>query len=172
MGHGHHHHHHGHSHDHTHRHEHDHHDHSHSHSHGMGHNHAHGEVEHLHSHVHGTSSREKVEELKVLATSFVDGFRAADDKTSYLRLAGIPFQKTGKDGLTMSLVDAAIASNWQIGTASPAFASRELVYMPFPGNMVSHRETMTFTYVSLTERADIDLVDLLSERIENGETNQ
>ena len=169
MGHGHHHHNHGHSHDHTHGHDHH---HDHSHSHGMGHNHAHGEVEHLHSHVHGTSSREKVEELKVLATSFVDGFRAADDKTSYLRLAGIPFQKTGKDGLTMSLVDAAIASNWQIGTASPAFASRELVYMPFPGNMVSHREIMTFTYVSLTERADIDLVDLLSERIENGETNQ
>ncbi len=113
-----------------------------------------------------------MEELKVLATSFVDGFRGAEDKTSYLRLAGIPFQRPGKDGLTMSLVDAAIASNWQIGTASPAFASRELVYMPFPGNMVSHRESMTFTYVSLTERADIDLVDLLSERIENGETNQ
>ena len=138
----------------------------------MGHNHAHADADHLHSHVHGTSSRERVEELKVLSTSFVDGFRGAEDKTSYLRLAGIPFQRPGKDGLTMSLVDAAIASNWQIGTASPAFASRELVYMPFPGNMVSHRETMTFTYVSLTERADIDLVDLLSERIENGETNQ
>lgn len=122
--------------------------------------------------MHGTSTRERTEELQVLATSFVDGFRAAEDKTSYLRLSGVAFQRKGSDGLTMNLVDAAINSNWQIGTASPAFASRELAYMPFPGNMVSHRETMTFTFVSLTERADIDLVDLLAERIENGEINQ
>ncbi|MEP3301339.1 MAG: hypothetical protein ABJO05_05165, partial [Roseibium sp.] len=96
---------------------------------------------------------------------------SAEDKISYLRLSGIPFQKPGSDGLTLNLVDAAIASNWQIGTASPAFASRELVYMPFPGNMVSQRETMTFTYVSLSERADVDLVDILRERIASGETN-
>lgn len=156
MAHAHHHHPHGHSHDH--------------HDHGPGHNHSHGH-DHLHSHVHGTSNHEKTEELQVLATSFVDGFRSAEDKISYLRLSGIPFQKPGNDGLTLNLVDAAIASNWQIGTASPAFASRELVYMPFPGNMVSQRETMTFTYVSLSERADVDLVDILRERIASGETN-
>lgn len=158
MRHSHRHHHHHHSHGHSHDHDHPHHEH------GLGHNHAHGPADHLRSHVHGTSSRERIEELKVLATSFIEGFRAADDKTSYLRLAGIPFQRSGADGLSLNLVDAAIASNWQIGTASPAFASRELVYMPFPGNMVSHRETMTFTYISLTERADVDLLDLLGDR--------
>ncbi|WP_417672060.1 hypothetical protein [Roseibium sp.] len=156
----------GHSHHHHHHHDHDHHhDPAPHHDHGVGHNHGHSDGVHLHSHVHGTSDREQAEELKVLATSFVDGFRAAEDKTSYLRLAGIPFQRPGADGLTMNLVDAAIASNWQIGTASPAFASRELVYMPFPGNMVAHRETMTFTYVSLTHRDDIDLTELLKDRL-------
>ena len=49
------------------------------------------------------------------------------------------------------------------------FASRELVYMPFPGTMISERETMTFTYVSLTERNDVDLIDLLTERLNDGE---
>ena len=102
----------------------------------------------------------------MLAASFIDGFRAADDKTSYLRLAGVPFQRPGRDGLTLNLVDAAIVSNWQIGTASPAFASRELVYMPFPGSMVSSRETMAFTYVSLTAREDVDLLDLLVDRLD------
>ena len=160
-GHDHDHHHgHGHSHDHG-----GHHHHHHDHGHGPGHNYAHG-VDHLHSHVHADSARERIEELKTLSTAFIEGFRAAADKTSYLRLAGIPFKRTGADGLAMHLVDAGIASNWQIGTASPAFGSRELVYLPYPGGMVTARETMTFTYVSLTERADIDLAEILAAREE------
>lgn len=135
--------------------------HMHDHS-GVGHNHA--ESDHLHSHVHGQSEADHAEELKVLSTSFVEGFRAAEDKTSYLRLSGIPFQRKGSDGLTLNLVDATIVSNWQVGTASPAFGSRELAYLPFPGPMVEARETMNFVYVSLTERADIDLLTLLGER--------
>lgn len=139
---------------------------NHHHHHGPGHNHHHHDADHLHSHVHGDSARERLEELQTLATNFIEGFRSASDKTTYLRLAGIEFQVPGSDGLTMNLVDASIASNWQIGTASPAFASRELVYMPFPGNMVAHRENMTFTYVSLTQRQDIDLLTLLEQRLD------
>ena len=142
--------------------------HAHAHDHGVGHNHDAMAIEHLHSHVHGTSATERREEVQILAASFIDGFRSAGDKTSYLRVARIPFQRTGTDGLTLNLVDAAIVSNWQIGTASRAFASKELVYMPFPGSMVTARETMTFTYVSLSERRDIDLLDILAERLEDG----
>jgi len=151
----------GHSHSH-----HGHHQHHHDHDHAHPNDHNHGGPDHLHSHVHGTPASERAEELQTLSASFIDGFRQAEDKTSYLRIAGIPFHKEGTDGLRQHLVDAQIVSNWQIGTASPAFASRELVYMPFPGPMVGQRETMTFTYVSLTERADIDLLTLLSHRLE------
>ncbi len=154
-------------HDHHHTHSHDHHHHDHDHHHHHGHNH--GGADHLHSHVHGASDAERADELQALATSFIDGFRSAEDKTSYLRLAGVPFHQAGKDGLVQHLVDAKIVSNWQIGTASPAFASRELVYMPFPGSMVSERETMTFTYVSLTERLDMDLIDILTNRLKTGD---
>lgn len=143
------------------------HDHASDHSHPHGHNHA--EHDHLHSHVHGTSDADRAEELQALATSFIEGFRSAEDKTSYLRLAGVPFHRTGRDDLVQHLVDAKVVSNWQIGTASPAFASRELVYMPFPGSMVEGRETMTFTYVSLTERTDSDLLEILSNRLEKGD---
>ncbi|MEJ8476697.1 hypothetical protein [Roseibium algae] len=150
-----------------HRHDHGH-QHAHDHSHGKNHLHGHNHPgpDHLHSHVHGTSPKERTDELQTLAASFIDGFRAAEDKTSYLRLASIPFQLEGEDGLTQHLVDAKIVSHWQIGTASPAFASRELAYMPFPGSMVQSRETMTFTYVSLTNRDDIDLLTLLNKRLE------
>ena len=149
--------HHHHSHDHGHDHGH-HHGHDHSHDHPHTHNHEH---DHLHSHVHGDSGSEQRAELQTLATQFVQGFREAKDKTSYLRLAQIDFQRQGSDGLTMHLVDANINSNWHIGTASPAFGSRELVYMPYPGEMVMERETMTFTYVSLTQREDVDLMNIL-----------
>lgn len=137
--------------------------HHHAHSHDHAHPHTHNQTsgEHLHSHFHADS---RADELQVLSTQFVDGFRVAEDKTSYLRLAGIPFSKVGSDGLKMHLVDASIVSNWQIGTASPAFASKELSYMPYPGEMVSTRETMTFTYVSMTERNDVDLLDILAQK--------
>lgn len=150
-----------------HHHHHDHHHHDHDHPHPHDHNHS--SPDHLHSHVHGASPAEKADELQALATSFIDGFRAADDKTSYLRLARVPFHRPGTDSLIQHLVDAKIVSNWQIGTASPAFASRELVYMPFPGEMVSERETMTFTYVSFTERTDIDLITVLTDRLNTGD---
>lgn len=148
-------------------HSHDHHDHEHSHSHthdhdhphGPGHNHAHGEGEHLHSHLHGSPEDERREEIGALCAAFVEGFRAASDKPSYLKFAGVPLKRIGEDGLTMYLVDAAITSNWQLGTASPAFASRELSYLPYPGAMVAERETMIFTYVSLTGRVDVDLAE-------------
>lgn len=137
-------------------------DHDHNHDHPHTHNHEH---DHLHSHVHGDSGSEQRAELQTLATQFVDGFREAKDKTSYLRLARVDFQRPGTDGLAMHLVDTNITSNWQIGTASPAFGSRELVYMPFPGEMVSERETMTFTYVSFTEREDVDLMTILKSNL-------
>jgi hypothetical protein len=146
------------NHDHPHHHGHGH------HHHGPGHNHAHDHGEHLHSHVHGDAAKERAEELRVLAEAFLDGYRKADDKTSFLRVAGVPFKRKGADGLAMHLVQTRIESNWQLGTASPAFGSRELVYLPYPGEMVSERETMTFTYVSLTERTDIDLTDILADR--------
>ena len=145
--------------------DHKHHHHPHE-GHGIGHNHAHDDADHLHSHLHGSSDEDRIAELQVLATSFIEGFRSAADKTSYLRLSGIPFQRPGSDGLTLNLVDANINCNWQVGTASPAFGSRELVYMPFPGSMISERESMTFTYVSLTERADIDLLTLLETHLD------
>lgn len=145
------------------------HDHEHSHVH-PGHNHP--DHDHLHSHIHSDTAKDKLDEIQALATSFIEGFRQAEDKTSYLRLSGVPFNRPGNDQLIQHLVDARIESHWQIGTASPAFASRELVYMPFPGTMIEDRESMTFTYVSLSERADIDLLEILSNRLENGDLSK
>ncbi|MEM9369704.1 MAG: hypothetical protein AAGA26_00975, partial [Pseudomonadota bacterium] len=52
------------------------------------HNHPHGD--HLHSHLH---DGDDAAEMQLLATQFIDGFRDARDKMSYLRLAGVPLER-------------------------------------------------------------------------------
>lgn len=142
------------------------HDHDHPHGHDRPmHNHA-GEGA-LHSHLRGGRVAAR-DELQALAESFIDGFRAAEDKVSYLRLAGVPFGMPGPDGLDRKLVDVTIAEGFQVATASPAFGSRDLVYLPFPGEMVAARTALTLVYVSLTGRTDLDLIDHLSARFAEG----
>jgi hypothetical protein len=139
---------------------HDRHDHGRDHQHhGPGHNHSIGHE--LRSHLHGEGARD---ELRALAAAFIDGFRQAEDKTSYLRLAGVPDTIDGPDGLARRLVDVTVTDGFQVATASPGFGSRELVYIPYPGAMVRPRTTLTLTYVSLTGRSDVDLQQFLDER--------
>ncbi len=136
-----------------------HHDHDHAH-HGHGHNHAHGD--HLHSHMH---HEDEAADLQVLATQFIDGFLQAADKTSYLKLAGVPFERLGAGGATaLKLIDVELKTDWQVGTASPSFGSRELSYLPFPGQMVQERTNMSLVYVSMDEKSVLDIRDFLHQR--------
>ncbi|MEL6920246.1 MAG: hypothetical protein AAFO77_04360 [Pseudomonadota bacterium] len=120
-----------------------------THHHGPGHNHEH-DHDHMHSHVHTDPEKERMVRLQALATSFIDGFRKADDKPAFLELAGIPQTREGSDGLKMHLIDATIESKWQLGTASPAFASRELVHLPYPAALVYRSGSRP--HVRLTKR--------------------
>ncbi|MEM7710881.1 MAG: hypothetical protein AAF264_09080 [Pseudomonadota bacterium] len=125
----------------------------------VGHNHAH---DHLHSHM---PAQDKAADLQVLTTQFIDGFVQATDKTAYLRLAGVPFERPGIGGATaLKLVDVDLRTEWQVGTASPSFGTRELSYLPFPGEMVAERTNMSLVYVSLDEKSLLDVRDFLAER--------
>ncbi|MEM9032047.1 MAG: hypothetical protein AAGB18_05320 [Pseudomonadota bacterium] len=126
----------------------------------IGHNHAH--PDHLHSHM---PPADAAEELRVLARQFIDGFVQAVDKMAYLRLAGVPFERPGTDGAaTLKLVDVEMTTGWQVGTASPSFGTRELSYLPFPGEMVEERTNMGFVYVSLDEKYRLDVLEFLLNR--------
>lgn len=134
--------------------------------HGHGHNHAHGD--HLHSHMH---REDEAADLQVLATQFIDGFLQASDKTSYLKLAGVPFERRSKEGdKALKLIDIELKTDWQVGTASPSFGSRELSYLPFPGQMVQERTNMSLIYVSMDEKSVLDIRDFLYKRKEEIET--
>ncbi len=146
-------------HDHPHGHHHHHHDHGHSH--GPGHNHA--DADHLHSHMH---EQDPAADLQVLAAQFIDGFVQAADKQAYLRLAGVPFEKPGATGPTaLKLIDVELKTEWQVGTASPSFGSRELSYLPFPGQMITERTNMALIYVSMDEKVVTDIREVLKSRM-------
>ena len=112
---------------------------------GAGHNHDH--ADHLHSHL---APADDAADLQVLTKQFIDGFQTAADKTSYRRLAGVPFEIAGNARQpSLKLVDVALNTEWQIGTASPSFGSRELSYLTYSGEMLTERTNMAFVYVSI-----------------------
>ena len=125
----------------------------------IGHNHAHGD--HLHSHV---AEADRAKDIQVLATQFIDGFTVAKDKMAYLRLAGVPLEiEAPEGGPSMKLVDVQLTTEWQVGTASPALGTRELSYLPYPGDMVTERTNMGFVYVSIEAKKVVDLRDFLED---------
>ncbi|MEO0401133.1 MAG: hypothetical protein AAF214_02035 [Pseudomonadota bacterium] len=125
----------------------------------IGHNHA---ADHLHSHL---KPEDEAADLQVLCAQFIEGFREAKDKAAYLNIAHVPLEiPCSSGGPGLKLVDVALTTEWQVGTASPSFGSRELSYLAFPGDMIIERTNMAFVYVSSQRREDRDLRGFLAER--------
>ena len=137
------------------------HPHAHEHAHPHDHNQS-GGAAHLHSHPHGPAGNVAHDDrVQDFIDNFIAGFRASEDKPGFLRLAQVPFEIHGDDdGPALKLVDVTIEDAFQVATASPAFASTELVYHPYPGRMVRQRTDMRFVYVSLTTRRDVMLAEM------------
>ena len=84
----------------------------------------------------------------LLERAFVEGFRAATDKVSFLRLAGIPLE-TDIDGEPgYKLMEVRLADTFMVGSAAPGFGGGALVYHPFPGELVRHAAELGFVYCS------------------------
>ena len=116
---------------------------------------------HLHSHI---TNEDKSEDLKDITSQFIEGFLSASDKMSFLRLAGVPLEITPEgEEQKMKLVDVQLTTEWQVGTASPSFGSKELSYLPFPGEMIKERTNMNFVYVSINKKQINDLRSFLRD---------
>jgi hypothetical protein len=133
--------------------------------HAGGHNHP-PDHRHLHSHPHGDPQAAAPgtprDDSDLLADALMEGFDAAEDKPSFLRMARIPDHLHGPGGEVLRLVDVELRYAYQVGTASPAFNAEELVYLPFPASLVRERADMVFVYVSLQSRRDVSLGEMVS----------
>ena len=131
-----------------------------------------GHIGHTHSHNDYLQSHLKPEDqaadLQVLPAQFIEGFVQASDKAAYLKLAGVPLERPGQSGETaLKLVDVELTTEWQVGTASPSFGSRELSYLPYPGEMIRERTNMALSYVSMEEKDKLDIRTFLADREEH-----
>ena len=112
------------------------HDHSHSHDHAHPHSHSHVHP-HGHSHLHGHNAHgasqwqtphlpegeeaappsPEAQDMDLVERAFFDGFTSAPDPTSFLRLSGIPFEASDKEGARM-----VFAAGWS-RTSPPTWAA-------------------------------------------------
>ncbi|CCQ74551.1 hypothetical protein [Magnetospira sp. QH-2] len=104
------------------------------------------------------------DEYHLVERAFIDGFRGAPDKQAFLKLSRIPLEVEGEG---LKLVEVRIEDTHTVGTASPGFGAPELVYHPLPAEMVVTSTGLSFVYVSMKERREMSLADLLALRGES-----
>ena len=107
----------------------------------------------------------KKEDYAALESAFVDGFRQARDKQGFLRLTRIPLELEGAGQAGLKLMQVVIEEAFDVGRASPGFGSRELVYHPLPGNLVTTQSQLRFRYVSADELRELTLAEVLGNRV-------
>ena len=102
------------------------------------------------------------EDYEALESAFIDGFRGAGDKQGFLRLAHIPLELHQPDRPGLKLMQVLVEEVFEVGRASPGFASRELVYHPLPGPLVTARAKLRFRYVSAEDLSELSLAEVLA----------
>ena len=136
-------------------HDHHHHPHPHPHPHPMaGHNHAAApqkvvqwQAPHRENGDDSPDSHEAGEpDLDLVEAAFVEGFVAASDPTSFLRLAQVPFTAGAADGAVLSLLRVEVDCVADVGALTPHMGGASFHYDPLPARMISRRKRLRLVY--------------------------
>ena len=137
------------------------HDHPHGHSHLYPHDHPHPHARPGHNAARETAqwqtphlppghAHEPVtpgeRDLDLVEASFVEGFTRCSDATSFLRLAGIPFEGVAADGRRLHLLRVEIEDLTDVGSVVPLLGGEGMRYDPLPEKLVSRRRYLSFAY--------------------------
>ena len=85
-------------------------------------------------------------DLDQVETAFVDGFAAAIDPTSFLRLANIPFETVSTDGAKLVLLRVETEAIVDVGSVMPHLGGTSFRYDPLPAAMTARRRRLRFVY--------------------------
>jgi hypothetical protein len=85
-------------------------------------------------------------DVDLVEDAFLDAFPKAEDPTSFLRLAGVPFIGETAEGSRLSLLRVEINRATDVGTVTPHLGGGSHRYDPLPAKMASSRETLAFVY--------------------------
>jgi hypothetical protein len=84
-------------------------------------------------------------DLDLVEESFREGFRAARDPVSFLRLAGIPLALRLADGRCAHLLRVEEEERTDVGAVSPKLGGGHVV-RPLPAKLVGRRRRLRFVY--------------------------
>jgi hypothetical protein len=121
---------------------------------GAGHNHAQPprkpvqwQTPHL-PHGHESEQASPVDaDVDLVEAAFVEGFLAASDPTSFLRLVHVPFEAVAADGARLVLLRVEIEAVADLGAVTPQLGGEGFRYDPLPAKLVSRRKRLRFCYV-------------------------
>ena len=86
-----------------------------------------------------------------LEDMFAEGYRAAQDKLAYLRLAHIPFEMPmdpdSDSDSRMHLRSVQIDEVFEVGSVTPAFGTNRLMHQMYPHALVECLRSLKFRYV-------------------------
>lgn len=86
------------------------------------------------------------QDLDLVEKAFVKGFAAAEDPTSFLRLAKIPFEAIAPDSTRLVLLRVEMDHAVDVGSVTPHLGGESFRYDVLPARMLSKREHLSFVY--------------------------
>jgi hypothetical protein len=85
-------------------------------------------------------------DLDLVEAAFIEGFAAATDATSFLRLAKVSFETIAADGTKLALLRVEVDDVADVGSVTPHLGGASFRYDPLPARMVSRRKRLRFIY--------------------------
>ncbi|MFL5334749.1 MAG: hypothetical protein ACJ8H8_16555 [Geminicoccaceae bacterium] len=136
-------------HDHEHHHPHD--DLGHGHHHGPGHNQpprraAQWQVPHRAGGSAEPAPAQPEPDFDLVEAAFAEGFGTASDPTSFLRLAGVPFEGLDGAGHRLRLLRVELEQVAGVGAVTPHLGGDGFRYDPLPAKLVAKRRRLRLVY--------------------------
>jgi hypothetical protein len=127
------------------------------------------QVPHLPQGAETEDSRER--DLDLVEAAFADGFAAAADPTSFLRLARIPFVGIDSNGRRLHLLRVVIENLADVGSVVPLLGGEGFRYDPLPAQLASRRRHLAFVYHDGAAVRLLDFAEVRSLADETGSSH-
>ena len=85
-------------------------------------------------------------DFDLVEAAFAEGFATASDPTSFLRLAGVPFEAMDKAGTRLCLLRVEHEQVADMGIVTPHLGGGSFRYDPLPAKLVSRRQRLRLVY--------------------------
>ena len=118
------------------------------------------QVPHKHGdHDHGDETAPAEPDFDLVEASFVEGFWAASDPTSFLRLAGVPFHGRDREGRVLALLRVEQEQAADVAAVTPQLDGQGMRTDPLPASRVARRRRVRLVYLNGTAPVRLTLAE-------------